>query len=158
MVTYQKANRYLFLYIFSLVLTLGALVAWIILLNVNSGTKIGDIVLLSILFAILFGGELLFIILFLIRPRIILAFDDENVEVYLSKKRKVIFPFSNLSSFGLIRRNLVLVTKSSDLHVVRFLSNSKQSELALKEGLNTFITNHPDRYFTKDLLKDEEKL
>lgn len=156
MAEFKKSKRHLILYLIGFLLTIGALVAWILLLLKTGETKVGDIVLLGLFFLVLFGGELLFIILYLVRPLILLSFNDEEVIVHLSKKRDVVYPFSNLSSFGKIRNNLVLVTKDGEMRIVRFLKDSYQTEAALKAGLNAFITNHPDRYFTKNLLKDEE--
>ncbi len=157
MATFNKSKRFLAIYLVGLLLTLGALVAWIILLVRTGESRVGDIVLLSILFLIILGGELLFIGLYLIRPATVLAFNDEEVVVYLSKKRAIHYPFSDISSIGKIRHNLVVVTKSGEMRIVRFLKNSIETEVALKAGLNAFITNHPDRYFTKNLLKDEDE-
>ncbi|MFA5485641.1 MAG: hypothetical protein WCY90_01860 [Bacilli bacterium] len=157
MVTFKKSRHYIYLYLGGLILTLGALALWIVLLATSPGSKIGDIVLLSILFFILIGGEALFIGLYLRRPVTVLSFDDENVYVHLSKKKTITYPFSDISSFGKFRHNLVVVTKSGDMRIIRFIKNSHEAEAALKTGLNAFINNHPDRYFTKNLLNDENK-
>lgn len=157
MVTFAKARRFIYLYLGGLILTLGALALWIVLLVTSPGSKIGDIVLLSILFFILISGEALFIGLYLYRPATILSFDDENVYMHLSKKKTITYPFSDISSFGRVRHNLVLVTKSGDVRIIRFLKSGSETEAALKTGLNAFITKHPDRYFTKNLLNGDNK-
>lgn len=157
MITFKKAHRYLALYLSGLIFLLAMLSLWIVLLVKNPGSKVGDIVLLAILFAILLGGSGIFIGLYLYRPATVLALDDENVYVYLSKKKTVTYPFSDISSFGKIRHNLVIVTKSGEMRIVRFLVNGRETELALKTGLNAFITKYPDRYFTNNLLKEDQK-
>lgn len=121
----------------------------------NPGSTSGDIVLLSLLFLILFGGEIVFLIVYLVRPKIVLTIDEEGVFLHLTKKKTKAVAFSNFGSVGNMRRNLVIATKDSELYVIRFLKDNKKAEETLKAMFNAFITNHPERYFAN--IEDEDK-
>ncbi|OQA78946.1 MAG: hypothetical protein BWY30_00361 [Tenericutes bacterium ADurb.Bin239] len=148
MITFEKSKRYLFYYIGVLAATIALFISWVVMIVQNQGSTSGDIILLALLFLILFGGEVVFLILYLIRPKIVLSVDEEGAYLHMSKKKTKQVPFSNLGSVGNMRRNLVLATKDSELYVVRFLKETARAEETLKAMLNLFITNHPERYFS----------
>ncbi|HPY79287.1 MAG TPA: hypothetical protein PLM11_04200 [Bacilli bacterium] len=161
MITFEKSKRYLFYYVGVLLVTITLFISWVVMIVKNPGSTSGDIVLLSFLFLILFGGEALFLIIYLIRPKVVLSVDEEGAYLHLSKKKTKEVAFSNFSSVGNMRRNLVIATKDSELYVVRFLKDHKKAEETLKTMFNTFITNHPECYFdmteSADKQKHEEK-
>lgn len=156
MAKYYKAKRYLYYFIAGLFLTLAILGLWIGLLLNTSGSKPGDIVLLAILFVMIIGGQVVFLVIYLRRPNMLLSFDDEEVIIYLTRHKEVKIPFSELSSFGKIRRNIVVITKKNEVIMLRFLKADTEAEAALKLALNVFINNHPDRYFSPNLLNQDD--
>ena len=88
MITFEKSKRYLFYYVGVLLVTITLFISWVVMIVKNPGSTSGDIVLLSILFLILFGGEALFLIIYLIRPKVVLSVDEEGAYLHLSKKRQ----------------------------------------------------------------------
>lgn len=156
MTQYVKAKRYLYYFIGGLLLSFLILGLWIGLLVNTTGSKPGDIVLLAILFFIIIGGQGLFLFIYLKRPAVLLALDEEEVTIFLSKKKDIKIPFSELSSFGKIRRNVVIITKKNEVFMLRFLKKDVEAEASLKRALNTFINHHPDRYFSKNLFNNDQ--
>ena len=71
MITFEKSKRYLFYYIGVLAATIALFISWVVMIVQNQGSTSGDIILLALLFLILFGGEVVFLVLYLIRPKIV---------------------------------------------------------------------------------------
>ena len=118
------------------------------MLTINSpAVEVGDIVLLSVLFAVLLGGELAMLTLYFIRPPILLEVDEKTVYIHLSKKKVIEVAVKDLSTITLNRQLLYVVTKESKLFTVRFLSDPRDAQSVLKAKLHDFINNNPDTYF-----------
>ena len=150
MKTYEKALKYLIFYLLGFALTLGFFITWLILISKSSGTETSDIVLLSVMFGILFVGELVFILLYFLTPKKVLAFDHESVTVYRSKHKRKTFALHELSSFASSKRNLFIMTKANTMTSVRFLSDVKGVEAELRQTLNDYIVNHSEVYFEQE--------
>lgn len=150
MTTFSKEKSFLYRYIIGLVITLALLGGWIYTLIKFPGSKVGDIILLSLFFTILLLGEGLFIGVYLIRPSIVLSIDADNIYIHLTKKKTKIIPFVNVTSIGNIRKSAVIVTKDYEMTTVRFLGAKSGAEEALREGLNQYISVKPELYFQKD--------
>lgn len=157
MAKYYKAKRYLYYFLIGLFFSIAILGLWIGLLLNTSGSKPGDILLLALLFLMIIGGQLVFLVIYLRRPDTLLSFDEEEVIIYFTKNKEVKIPFSELSSFGKIRHNIVIITKKNEVIMLRFLKDDTGAEAALKLALNVFINNHPDRYFSPNLLSQDDK-
>lgn len=157
MKTYEKANKYIILYILGFIATLGVFITWIILLNTTTGSEPGDKWLLGTMFGMLFGGEAAFIWLFFKTPREIVAFDEEGVTIFQSRRKTKYFPFPTISSFASTKRNVYLMTKKNTMHTIRFTVNVKQLEYDLRYALNEYIKAHEENYFADEVVSKKDK-
>ena len=87
MITFEKSKRYLFYYVGVLLVTITLFISWVVMIVKNPGSTSGDIVLLSFLFLILFGGEALFLIIYLLS--LIHIYHYINYEYQVLKQMKL---------------------------------------------------------------------
>lgn len=142
-----KARKYFYIYLSALGLTLAVFFLWIFLLLKTSGSETGDIILLALFFTVLMGGELFFLILYLSKPKTLLTYEGECIQVNISKAKTRFINFNELTSIGVAGKSVLLMHKDRTVTYIRFLAKPQEARDTLQMALNQYINNNPDKYF-----------